>query len=165
MRKRVFGRRLSRNTHQRKALFKNLATALITFGKITTTEAKGKAVIPFIEKAVTLAKKNRVFDRRLLLSLFPKVTALKLLDEIAPQLNDRTSGFVRIVKIGQRPSDNASMVVLEWTSVIKPVEGNKVPVRLIKSKGKDQTKPKTKTKRVAKTTTKTKTERKKRETK
>lgn len=150
MRKRVFGRRLSRNTHQRKALFRNLATSLITFGKIETTESKGKAVIPFIEKVVTLARSQKETNRRVIFSLFPKGAAHKLMNEITPQLNDRESGFVRMVKTGKRFSDHASMAILEWSSEIKPVEMEKAsvlkPVRK-KGKGKDLTKPKTKTRK------------------
>lgn len=120
MRKNVFGRRLSRHSSGRTALFKNLIVSLIKYGSIKTTEAKSKAIKGLVDKVVGAAKGGSVQKRRFLLSMFSKDTVEKLVKEIAPRFKTRVSGFTRTTKIGARLSDNAPMVMMEW------VEGEQV---------------------------------------
>lgn len=128
MRKNVFGRRLSRDTQGRTALFKHLITALIKYGSIKTTQAKSKAIKGLVDKVVGAAKEGSLPKRRFLLSMFSKDTVKKLVNEVAPRFKTRTSGFTRITKIGTRISDNASMVMMEW------VEGMEVKTEEVKDK-------------------------------
>ena len=82
---------------------------------IVTTEAKAKEVRGQVERVITLAKRGDLTARRTVLSEFPNEPLVinKLFDEIAPKYADRTSGFTRIVRIGQRPGDAAEIVQLE----------------------------------------------------
>ncbi len=115
MRKKVFGRQLKRDTNERKALFRGLATSLVLHESIKTTEEKAKAVKSYIEKLVTKAKKNNsLHAERLLQKHLPSTAIKKLIYEIAPRFKTRPGGYTRIIKIGQRLSDNAPMVILEW---------------------------------------------------
>ncbi len=117
MRHRVFGRKLNRSIHQRQSLFKNLVISLINQGKLRTTEAKAKAIKGLIDKLVNRAKDSNVAARRLLLSfLHHKDTVNKLVDEIAPTLKDRASGYTRIIRLGNRRGDDAMMVELEFVN-------------------------------------------------
>lgn len=104
------GRKFGRETDQRRALIKGLATNLIDHTSIKTTLPKAKELVPYVEKLITKAKIGDVHNRRLIMS---KVTtsesAHKLVDEIAPKLVGRTSGHLRITKEGNRRGDNAPM--------------------------------------------------------
>lgn len=127
MRKNIFGKKLSRNKNQRQALFKNLLVALITYGKIKTTRAKSTAVKGLVDKIVTAAKENSIAKRRFLLSILPRDIVEKLIREVVPRFEARTSGFTRVVKIGTRFSDNAAMVIMEWTDPSRAVTTKKKP--------------------------------------
>lgn len=120
-----FFRKFSRKTKQRKALFKNLLTALIIFGKIKTSEAKGKTIKRLADKLVTLAKKSDLASRRGIFSLLPKLAAEKLISQIEPSFQSRQSGFTRIIKLGQRLGDRSPQVLLEWVAG-KKEEGEKI---------------------------------------
>jgi len=113
MKKRKKGRKLSRKRDQRKALLKNLAESLILKEKIKTTEAKAKEVRIFIEKAINLAKENKLAKRRLLLKKFSNQTAKKIMEVLAPKYKERKGGYTRIIKLGQRKSDGARMAIIE----------------------------------------------------
>lgn len=120
MHKRVYGRKLNRNTNERKALFRSLAVAFFTHGKIDTTEAKAKAVRPWIEKMVTRSKKSDLMSRRLLLSDLPNQKVVDtLLVSVGPTFASRAGGYTRITKIGPRFGDNAPMVRLEFVEEVK----------------------------------------------
>jgi len=97
------------------ALFKNLTVSVLRYEKVRTTEAKAKEVRGQVERVITLAKRGDLTARRTVLSEFPNEPLVinKLFDEIAPKYADRTSGFTRIVRIGQRPGDAAEIVQLE----------------------------------------------------
>ena len=112
---RIGGRKLSRKTGPRMALYKNLTVSVLRYERIRTTEAKAKEVQGRIEKAITLAKRGDLSARRAIVSDFPNepLVVTKLFDEIAPKYADRTSGYTRIVKIGPRAGDNAEIVQLE----------------------------------------------------
>ena len=108
------GKKLGRDSAHRKALYSNLAGALLEHGRIQTTEAKAKAVKPFAEKLITLGKRGDLSARRKALSELrsPDVVS-HLFSEIAPRFAERPGGYTRIVKLGQRQGDAAEMVYLE----------------------------------------------------
>lgn len=107
--------KLQRNASQRKALLSNLAGQLIEHGRIRTTLAKAKALRPVAEKLVTLAKRDDVHTRRQAVAyLRQKELVQKLFTEVAPAAKDRQGGYCRIIKLGFRTSDAASMALIEW---------------------------------------------------
>jgi large subunit ribosomal protein L17 len=112
---RIDGRKLSRKTGPRMALFKNLTVSVLRYERVKTTEAKAKEVQGRVERAITVAKQGDLAARRRIVSEFPNepLVVTKLFDEIAPKYADRTSGYTRIVKIGQRSGDAAEMVQIE----------------------------------------------------
>lgn len=113
------GRKLGRKRDQRKALLRNLAKQLIEHGSIETTLPKAKEVLPMTEKLITKAKKGDLVNRRLIISKLSDVAVANLLvDQIAPQLADRKSGFLRIEKTDQRVGDNAQLAIVEFVDEI-----------------------------------------------
>jgi large subunit ribosomal protein L17 len=112
---RVAGRKLSRTHAHRMSMLGNLAVAVIRYEKVKTTEAKAKEVRGLIDGMITLAKRGDLHARRQLVGKMPHEPLIveKLMGEIAEKYADRPSGFTRIVKIGQRPGDAASMVQIE----------------------------------------------------
>lgn len=113
MRHKVAGRKLSRHTDHRIAMYRNLVTDLLNYEKITTTEAKAKEVRSMAEKMITLGKEGKIHSRRQALSfiLDEKVTD-KLFAELAPRYAQRSGGYTRIIKLGPRLGDSAPMVQL-----------------------------------------------------
>jgi large subunit ribosomal protein L17 len=108
------GKKLGRDSAHRKALYSNLAGALLQHGRIQTTEAKAKAVKPFAEKLITLGKRGDLSARRKALSELrsPGIVS-HLFSEVTPRFAERPGGYTRIVKLGQRQGDAAEMVYLE----------------------------------------------------
>jgi large subunit ribosomal protein L17 len=121
MRHRKKGRILGRPADQRRALYRNLITDLLRRERITTTEAKAKAVKPLAEKLITSARHALAADpaakvharREALKTLTDKDVMFKLFDELAPDFADRPGGYTRIVRVGPRRGDGAEMVILE----------------------------------------------------
>ena len=114
MRHRVDGRRLSRPTGHRIALYRNLVTDLLRYEKIVTTEAKAKEVRAMAEKIITLGKNGGLHARRQALAFITdKKVVSKLFDEIGPRYADRPGGYTRQVKLGRRFGDGAPMAQLE----------------------------------------------------
>ncbi len=114
MRHRRSGKKLGRDSAHRKALYSNLAGALIEHGRIKTTEAKAKAVKPFAEQMITLGKRGDLHARRLALAeLRSQDVVHQLFAEVAPRFAERPGGYTRIVKLGPRNGDSADMVYLE----------------------------------------------------
>src|SRR5256714_11917333 len=114
MRHRRAGKKLGRDTAQRKALSSNLAGALIEHGRIKTTEAKAKAVKPFAEQMITLGKRGDLAARRQAIAeLRSQDVVHQLFADVAPRFADRPGGYTRIVKLGPRQGDAAEMVYLE----------------------------------------------------
>jgi large subunit ribosomal protein L17 len=108
------GKKLGRDSAHRKALYANLACSLIEHGRIRTTETKAKAVKPFAEQMITLAKRGDLHARRQALSQLRSNDAVyRLFEDVAPRFADRPGGYSRIVKLGPRSGDNAEMVYLE----------------------------------------------------
>jgi large subunit ribosomal protein L17 len=112
---RIDGRKLSRKMGPRLALFKNLTVSVLRYERVKTTEAKAKEIQGRVERVITIAKRGTLAARRTVVSEFPNepLVVTKLFDEIAPKYADRTSGYTRIVKIGQRAGDAAEIVQIE----------------------------------------------------
>jgi large subunit ribosomal protein L17 len=114
MRHRRAGKKLGRDSAHRRALYSNLAGALIEHGRIKTTQAKAKAVKPFAEQMITLGKRGDLHARRLALAELRSQDVVHLLfAEVAPRFAERPGGYTRIVKLGPRLGDAAEMVYLE----------------------------------------------------
>jgi large subunit ribosomal protein L17 len=108
------GKKLGRDASHRRALYANLACSLIEHGRIRTTEAKAKAVKPYAERLITLARRGDLHARRQALSeLRSQEVVHMLFADVAPRMADRPGGYSRIVKLGPRQGDAAEMVYLE----------------------------------------------------
>jgi large subunit ribosomal protein L17 len=108
------GKKLGRDSSHRRALYSNLAGALIEHGRIKTTEAKAKAVRPIAEKMITLGRRGDLAARRQAVAyLRSKDVVHKLFADVGPRFAERPGGYSRIVKLGPRPGDAADMVYLE----------------------------------------------------
>ncbi|WP_305092349.1 50S ribosomal protein L17 [Prescottella sp. R16] len=108
------GARFGGSASHQKAIFANLATALFEHGRITTTEAKAKALRPYAEKLVTKAKGGSLADRREVLKVIRnKDVVHALFAEIGPFYADRDGGYTRIIKTVPRKGDNAPMAIIE----------------------------------------------------
>lgn len=127
MKKQIFGRQLKRDTDERKALFKGLSSSLTMYERIETTEEKAKSIRAHVEKLVTKAKNNDSTHARSLLQAYLTHEALqKMLTDIAPRFANRPGGYTRILKIGNRFNDNASMVIMEWVEKSTKTQAPKV---------------------------------------
>jgi large subunit ribosomal protein L17 len=108
------GKKLGRDSAHRKALYSNLAGALIEHGRIKTTVTKAKAVKPIAEQMITLGRRGDLHARRQATAfLRSRDIVHKLFAEVAPRFKDRPGGYARIIKIGPRPGDAAEMAYLE----------------------------------------------------
>jgi len=120
MRHKKKGRKLGRKTGNRKALLMNLACQLITHKKIKTTDSKAKELRSFIEPLITLAKKNNLHSRRLVIKKIPKKNIVRVLfEEIAPVFSERPGGYTRITKLGHRDNDRAPVSIIEFVESIE----------------------------------------------
>lgn len=115
-------RKLGRTSSQRKALLRDLATDLIVFERIETTEAKAKELRSVVEKMITLGKRGDLHARRQAAAFIRNEVAneetgqdalQKLFSDIAPRYEDRQGGYTRIMKMGPRRGDGAPIVVIE----------------------------------------------------
>ncbi|MCR9176613.1 MAG: 50S ribosomal protein L17 [Alphaproteobacteria bacterium] len=109
------GRKLHRTPSHRKALFRNMAAALIKHEQILTTLPKAKELRPVVEKLITKAKRGGLHARRLVLAdLQDEAMTRKLFDVIATRYGDRSGGYCRVMKAGFRYGDSAPMAVIEF---------------------------------------------------
>ena len=114
MRHQVSGKKLGRNTSQRRALLRSLVTSFVEKERIRTTLAKAKETRPIAEKMITLAKTNSLHTRRQALQyIYKKDVVKKLFEDIAPRFTERPGGYTRIIKLGPRAGDGAEMAILE----------------------------------------------------
>lgn len=114
MRHRVKGKKLSRNSSQRKALFKGLINSLFIHGAIETTESKAKAIRGLVDKLISKGKKGTLHSRRLIGAFLQnKKVVNRIVDEFGPLFAKRSSGFSRMTHLGKRRGDDAMMVKLE----------------------------------------------------
>lgn len=157
MQHRVFGRKLSRDTNERKSLFRNLISSLFIYGHLTTSESKAKSIKGSVDKLITQAKKNTPRSKVELEAFFKSQTAVKkIINEIAPAFKNRAGGYSRIIRLGQRVGDQAMMVRMELVGGepkgerVKEQESERVEAELPKIEdGKKEVKtksPKTKAK-------------------
>jgi large subunit ribosomal protein L17 len=108
------GKKLGRDSAHRKALYSNLAGALIEHGRIKTTVTKAKAVKPIAEQMITLGRRGDLHARRQATAfLRSRDVVHKLFADVAPLFKDRPGGYTRIVKLGPRQGDAAEMAYLE----------------------------------------------------
>ena len=111
---RIKGKKLSRPTSSRISLIRNLARELILNERIKTTQEKAKETIQFVEKLITLGKKTTLHSRRIALSKMPDIDVInKVFDDLALRYKDRAGGYTRIIKIGFRVGDGASISLIE----------------------------------------------------
>ncbi|MGB4762103.1 MAG: 50S ribosomal protein L17 [Candidatus Saccharimonas sp.] len=121
------GRKFGRERDQRRALIKGLATSLVMEEKIETTLPKAKELVRYIEKLITKAKRGDLANRRQVIAgLSTQVAAIKLVDQIAPQLAGRTSGHVRVTRTRLRVGDGAQMASIEFVDELKPAPKQEV---------------------------------------
>ncbi|HEU4967025.1 MAG TPA: 50S ribosomal protein L17 [Candidatus Saccharimonadales bacterium] len=130
------GRKFHRERDQRRALVKGLADSLVRDEAIETTLPKAKEIVPYVEKLITKAKKGDLHNRRQVLSGLQTVeSAHKLVDQIAPKLQGRTSGHLRIEKTKLRRGDNTQMARISFVDdlkeapVAKPAVAKKAPAK------------------------------------
>ncbi len=116
MRKKIFGRKFSRDTDSRKALMRSLVRAFVLSGKIRTTKAKGKLLQREIDKLMNLVAKNTLNSRRLVMARTgnDKDVTRRLFEDFLELAKSRVSGFTKLVNLSPRKGDMAKMVRLEW---------------------------------------------------
>ena len=114
MRHRKSGRQLSRNSSHRKAMLRSMTVSLVEHEIIKTTLIKAKELRMVAEPMITLAKNDSVANRRLAFNrLRDKAAVGKLFTDLGPRYNERPGGYIRILKCGMRPDDNAPMAYVE----------------------------------------------------
>ncbi len=124
MRHGISGRKLSRKSQHRTAMFRNMAAALIKHEQILTTTAKAKEIRPYVEKLITLAKRGGLSNRRLAAArLMDDAQLKKLFDVLAERYKDRDGGYTRIIKAGYRQSDAAPIAYIEFVDRDEDAKG------------------------------------------
>lgn len=114
MRHKNKGKILDRQKAPREMMLRNLASSVLIFEKVKTTQAKAKVVKPMVERMITVAKKGDLTARRKLIATLPQKMAIKkAMDVLGARYKDRKGGYSRIVKLGARQGDGAEMVQLE----------------------------------------------------
>ncbi len=107
-------RKLGRSTGKRRALFRSMATALLKTGRIETTEQKAKELRSIVEKMITLGKQGDLAARRQAMAyLLDEAVVKELFENIGKKYGERQGGYTRILKVGLRRGDAASMVIVE----------------------------------------------------
>lgn len=108
------GKRFGKTAAHHKLIMANLATDLFVQEKITTTEAKAKALRPLAEKLITRARKGDLHSRRIVLkTIHDKAAVAKLFEDVAPRYEDRPGGYTRITKLGPRRGDGTEEAIIE----------------------------------------------------
>lgn len=133
MRHRKKSKKLNRSVGEREALFRNLAISLLKYQQIKTTKTKARLTQQFVERLISLAKKNTLHSRRTALKLLPnKVAVSELFSKIAPLFEKKQSGFTRVIQYTSRFGDGAQLALLELTEktpLVKPTEKEKAAVK------------------------------------
>lgn len=152
MRHLVAGKKLGRNSAQRKALLRNLVTSFLEKERIRTTLAKAKATRPLAEKMITLSRTNSLHARRRALRFIYKQDVVKkMFEEIGPRFSERPGGYTRIVKLGPRNGDGTEMAMLEMIgSELEKKSKKKSAKEKVKEKTKEKAEEKIKEKRAKK---------------
>jgi large subunit ribosomal protein L17 len=124
MRHGIAHRKLGRTPEHRKAMFANMAAALIKHEQITTTLPKAKELRPVVEKLVTLGKRGDLHARRQAISQIRDVAMVKKLFEVlGPRYKERNGGYTRVLKAGFRYGDNAAVAVIEFVDRDEAAKG------------------------------------------
>jgi large subunit ribosomal protein L17 len=124
MRHQMSGRKLGRKSAHRKAMFANMAMALIKHEQITTTLPKAKDLRPIVEKLVTLGKRGDLHARRQVMSvLHDRDLTTKLFGALAERYKERNGGYIRVLKAGFRYGDNAPMAIIEFVDRDESAKG------------------------------------------
>lgn len=124
MRHRISGRKLNRKSQHRKAMFSNMAAALIKHEQIKTTLPKAKELRPIVEKLVTLGKRGTLHDRRRAFAMLrDDATTAKLFETLGPRYQERNGGYIRIIKAGFRYGDAAPMAMIEFVDRDEDAKG------------------------------------------
>jgi large subunit ribosomal protein L17 len=132
--------KLGRTAEHRRALLANQVCSLIEHQRIRTTLAKAKAVRPIAERMITLGKNGSIHARRTALAVLRQKNAVKkLFDDVAQRSAQRSGGYTRIIRLGQRKSDSALMAFIEWVDVERVVE--QAPLKEKKAK-REEAEPK-----------------------
>lgn len=114
MRHRKKGKTLDRKTGARGMLLRNLASSLLIYEKIQTTQAKAKALRPFVEKLITVARVGDLEARRRLIQVLPQKMAIKkAMEVLGERYKTRPGGYTRITKLGNRQGDGADVAQIE----------------------------------------------------
>jgi len=115
MRHRNKTKTLGRKSAPRKALIRDLVTAMVTYDRIEVTAGKARVARPVVEKMITIAKKGTLASRRQLLAYFTTEQPVnKLINVLAPRFATRNGGFTRLTKLGTRLGDAAEVAVIEF---------------------------------------------------
>ena len=124
MKHNIKNKKLNKTTSHRKAMFMNLSNALIKHEQITTTLAKAKELKRFVEKIITLGKKGDLQSRRKAISILKdQAMAKKTFDILADRYKDRSGGYTRVIKLGNRFGDNSPMAVIEFVDRDEDAKG------------------------------------------
>ena len=123
MRHRKAGRQLGRNSSHRRAMYRNMASSLLLHETIKTTLPKAKELRRVVEPLITMAKEDGVAQRRRAFDrLRDKAVVGKLFNELGPRYQARPGGYLRILKMGNRPGDNAPMALVQLVDQPEPAE-------------------------------------------
>ena len=135
MKHRVKGKKLNRTSSHRKALFKNMAQAIIKHEQIVTTLPKAKTMKPIVDKLISLGKKGSLHARRQAFSkLRDESMVAKLFGTLAPRYADRNGGYTRVLKAGYRYGDSAAMAVIELVDRDEDARGkDSGPIQILDS--------------------------------
>lgn len=134
------GRKLSRTSAHRKALFKNLVLSLIRHERIKTTDAKAKELRRYADRMVTLGKRGDLSARRRAFAFMQSRDAVKkLFEEIAPRFKERNGGYTRVIKFGVRSGDAAPISIIEFTGAADEAKAKKPRKKKAAAKKEPQT--------------------------
>jgi len=143
MRHRKAGKKLGRLTAHRLALFRNQLVSLFEHERIETTEAKAKALRPLADKVISLAKRESLHARRLVLGLVPNRTVVKkIFDSVAPRYADRRGGYTRLFRVGRRVGDGDPVGLIELIDRPESDKADKKGKKEQAQKGKPEAKEK-----------------------
>ena len=124
MKHNIKNKKLNKTSSHRKAMFMNMANALIKHEQITTTLAKAKELRRFVEKIITLGKKGNLLSRRKSVSILQdSKMSKKVFDVLAKRYKSRNGGYTRIIKLGNRFGDNAPTAVIEFVDRDEAAKG------------------------------------------
>ena len=124
MKHNIKNKKLNKTSSHRKAMFMNLSNALIKHEQITTTLAKAKELKRFVEKIITLGKKGNLQSRRKAISILQdQAMTKKTFDILADRYKDRSGGYTRVIKLGNRFGDNSPMAVIEFVDRDEDAKG------------------------------------------